>query len=229
MRITQQLHDSKGRKMNMYLCTDEVNEFLFKEILNDTAIEYEMLVQELAKKIGVKTLPFLQKIDLDNKKGLLMSFLQDSLLLCHSTAELNTNQKKELQKIILMDLLVGNKDRHAANLFINTHITAFDHDRLFIGKERKSSAFVKLEIGKKMDKQYIPKLEQIIHKGNISTATALLDYFEFDQKDIINIKSLSDQDFYFVVNSLQLDENRKMSILEFLKYRRDNFDSLRYA
>ena len=88
---------------------------------------------------------------------------------------------------------------------------------------------VKLEIGKKMDKQYIPKLEQIIHKGNISTATALLDYFEFDQKDIINIKSLSDQDFYSVVNSLQLDENRKMSILEFLKYRRDNFDSLRYA
>ena len=87
MRITQQLHDSKGRKMNMYLCTDEVNEFLFKEILNDTAIEYEMLVQELAKKIGVKTLPFLQKIDLDNKKGLLMSFLQDSLLLCHSASK----------------------------------------------------------------------------------------------------------------------------------------------
>ncbi len=71
--------------MNLYLCTDEKDEFLFKEILNDTVIEYELLVQELAKKIGVQTLPFLQKITFDNKKGLLMSFLKDSQLLCHST------------------------------------------------------------------------------------------------------------------------------------------------
>lgn len=229
MKITQQLHDSKGRKMNIYTCSDENGEFLFKEIMNDLAIEYELLVEKLAKGLSVRTLPFLQKITIDNKKGLLMSFIHNSQLLCHYKEELNAYQRKELQRIILMDILIGNKDRHAANIFVNEHLTAFDHDTLFIGKERKSSAFIKIDVGQKLDKQYVVKLEQIIKKDQVSTATALLDYFGFEQEDIINIKSINDPEFYLMVDTLQLDEKKKSVILDFLKYRRDNFDSLAFA
>lgn len=102
MKIVRQLADLKGRVMNLYLCSDGNNEFLFKEIRNDLIVEYELLVQKLAERLSVRTLPFLQKITIDNKKGLLMSFIHNSPLLCHYKEELNADQRRELQRIILM-------------------------------------------------------------------------------------------------------------------------------
>lgn len=229
MKIVRQLADLKGRVMNLYLCSDGNNEFLFKEIRNDLIVEYELLVQKLAERLSVRTLPFLQKISIDNKKGLLMNYLKDSVLLCDYKSELNAEQKKELQKVVLMDILIGNKDRHAANIFINKHLTVFDHDAILVGKERKSSAFIKMDVGQKLDKQYVAKLEQIIKKGSVSTATALQEYFEFQQEDIRSIKSISDQELYSLLTSLQLDEEKKYLIIDFLKYRRDNFESLAFV
>lgn len=229
MKISEQLYDSKGRKMNIYTCGDENGEFLFKEIMNDLALEYELLVEKLAKILSVRTLLFLQKITIDDKTGLLMSFIHNSPLLCHYKEELNADQRKELQQIVLMDILIGNKDRHAANIFVNEHLIAFDHDKLFMGKERKSSAFIKMDVGQKLDTQYVAKMEQIIRKGQVSTATALQEYFGFKPEDMLRIKSIRDQELDSLLSSLQLDEEKKTFILDFLKYRRDNFESLAFA
>ena len=181
MRLIKQLKDSKGRNMDLYLCKHDNKDFLFKEIKNDIIIEYELLMQKLARKLSVTTLKFLRKAAVNNKKGILMSYLRSPVLLCDYKHDLNKKQKRELQRIILLDILAGNKDRHTANLFVNRHIIAFDHDKILKGKTRKSSAFIKLDVGKKLDKDYIEKVEDIIKKGGISTKAALLKYFGFNE------------------------------------------------
>jgi len=211
--------------MNLYLYK---NKFLFKEIKNDIVIEHELLVQELSRRLSIKTLKFLQKITLNNKKGLLTNFLKDSKLLCHYKRELNIEQKIELQRIILLDILIGNRDRHTANLFINKHITAFDHDKILKDRTRKSSVFVKLDVGQKLDKDYIEKLEEIIVDGNVITKTALLKYFGFNKEGILKIKSITNNEFYNIIKPLKLDKVEKNRVINFLIYRRNNFDTLPY-
>jgi len=228
MKLIKQLKDSKGRSMNLFLCEHNNKEFLFKEIKDNAAIEYELLVQKLAKKLSVNTLKFLRKIELNNKKGLLMNYLRDSVLLCYYKRNLNKEQIRELQRIILLDILVGNKDRHTANLFINKHITAFDNDKILKGKARNSSSFVKLDTGRKLDKDYIEKIEEIMNKGNVTTKTALLKYFGFDERDILKIKSITDKEIHNIIDSIKLNKTEKKRIMDFLIYRRDNFDILPY-
>lgn len=223
MKLIKQLKDRKGRNMDLYLCKQNNKEFLFKEIKSDIIIEYELLMQKLARRLSVTTLKYLQKIKINNKKGILMSYLRNSVLLCNYKHNLNKKQKRELQRIILLDILVGNKDRHTANLFVNRNIIAFDHDKILKGKTRKSSAFIKLDVGKKLDKDYIEKVEDIIKKGNISTKTALLKYFGFNEDDILKIES--DKEFRIIVDSLKLDKNEKERIIDFLIYRK-NFNIL---
>ena len=133
------------------------------------------------------------------------------------------------QRIILLDILIGNKDRHTANLFVNKHITAFDHDKILKGKTSNSSAFVKLDIGRKLDRDYVGKIEDIIKKSNITTKTALLKYFGFNNREILKIKSIADKEFCNIVNSLKLDKREKKRIIGFLIYRRGNFDALLYT
>lgn len=229
MKLIKQLKDSKGRNMDLYLCRHNNQDFLFKEIKNDIAIEYELLVQKLAGKLSIATLKFLRKSTLNNKKGLLMNYLKDSVLLCNYKADLNKKQKRELQRIVLFDILVGNKDRHTANLFVNTHITVFDHDRILKGKTRSSSSFVKLDVGKKLDKDYVEKVENMLKKEKIIAKTALLKYFGFDKKDILRIKSITGKEIHNIVNSIKLNKTEKKRITDFLIYRRDNFDSLPYV
>lgn len=229
MRLIKQLKDSKGRAMNLYLYEHNNDEFLFKEIKNDYAVEYELFVQKLAGEFSVATLKFLKKATLNNKKGLLMNYLKGSVLLCHHKRNLNKEQKRELQRIILLDLLIANKDRHAANLFINKHITAFDHDKILKDKTRDSSAFVKLDLGRKLDKDYIEKVENMLKKEKITTKTALLKYFGFDKKDILKIKSITGKEIHNIIDSIKLNKTEKKRIIDFLIYRRDNFDSLPYV
>ena len=206
--------------MRLYLCRQDEKTLLFKEINDSKIIQYELLVQKLAEKLSVRTL----KLYSIQGKGILMDYHKDSILLCNYRHGLNPTQKRGLQRIVLLDLLIGNKDRHTANMFVNEHLTAFDHDKILRDIARPSSAFVKLDVGKKLDTDYLEKVEQILQKGNISTKTALLEYFGFNEEDIAMIKTLQDKEIALIVNSLRFSESEKKRIISFLIYRRDNFD-----
>jgi hypothetical protein len=228
MKIVRKLTDDNGRIMNLSLCRKNGIIFIFKEIKSPFAIEYELLFQKLAKRLSMPILKSIKKGIVNGKNGFFMSYLTDATLLCHHKKKLTKQQKRELQRIILLDILVANKDRHTANVFLNKHLIPLDHDRILNGKERPASAFVKIGIGRMIDTNYVDKLENIGQKGKVSTKSALLDYFRFKQKDLDAIRSLKDIELSAIVSSLKLPNKEKLRILSFLKYRRDNFYSLKY-
>ena len=143
----------------------------------------EMLANKLAKLLDIKTLD-IKQTRIDNRDGILMDYLEDSILLMHYKKELDKNQMKQLKRIILFDLWVGNKDRHTANIFVNDNLTIFDHDNIFQkGDARK---FIKLDMGRRLNKNYADIIENLLDKN--LTVIQILKKLGFRKEDFIKIK-----------------------------------------
>lgn len=161
-------------------------------------VEKELLVNKLAKLFDINVMK-IKKAEIEGRKGILMDYLEHSILLVHYKKELNKEQIKQLKRIVLFDIWIGNKDRHTANIFVNDNLIAFDHDNVF----NKSVArnFIKLDVGRRVNKDYVEIIEKILSRS--FTVVQVLkklgfveeDFREIDEKDIrrtVIDKSLSE-------------------------------------
>jgi len=188
----------------------KINNSLFAFKPSDN-IEKEILVNKLAKLFDIKTLE-VKPYKIDNKNGILMNYLEDSTLLMDHKKKLNKNQIKQLKSIIVFDIWVGNKDRHTANVFINDDLIIFDHDNTFHkGDGRK---FIKLDIGRKLNKDYVDIIENLLDKN--LTVMQVLKKVGFADEDFVKIK---DED---IKNTVKDDKIRDL-----LMSRKD-FNSIKF-
>jgi len=169
--------------------------FAFKPSEN---IEREILVNKLAKLFKIKTLR-IKLLKIDNKKGILMDYLKEGMLLTNYNRELNINQIKQLKKIILFDIWIGNKDRHTGNIFVGNNLTVFDHENVF--NKEYARKFVKLDIGRRLNKNYVEIIEKILDKN--LTVVQVLKKLGFTKKDFIN---LEEKDIKKIIKDKDLSE-----------------------
>lgn len=146
-------------------------------------IEKEILANKLAKLFNIGTLD-IKPAEINNKEGILMPYLKDSSLLMHYKKEMDKNQMRQLKRIILFDIWIGNKDRHAANIFVNHNLTIFDHEKIFQSGNARN--FIKMDIGRKLDKNYVNIIENLL--DNDLTAMQVLKRLNFGKEDFVNIK-----------------------------------------
>lgn len=161
-------------------------------------VEKELLVNKLAKLFDVNVMK-IKTAEIEGRKGILMDYLEHSTLLVHYKKELDKEQIKQLKKIVLFDIWIGNRDRHTANIFVNDNLTAFDHNNVF----NKSAArnFIKLDVGRRVNKDYVEIIEKTLSKS-FTVAQVLKklgfaeeDFREINEKEIRRIvidKSLSE-------------------------------------
>ncbi len=145
-------------------------------------IEKEILANKLAKLFNIDTLD-IRPAEINNKEGILMPYLKDSSLLMLYKRELDKKQIRQLKRIILFDIWIGNKDRHTANIFVNHNLTIFDHEKIFQGGNARN--FIKLDIGRKLDKDYVSIIENLLDKD--LTAMQALKRLNFGKEDFVNI------------------------------------------
>ena len=148
-------------------------------------LENEILANKLAKLFDVKTLK-IKQAEINDKKGILMDYLNDSVLLMYCKKELNKQQLEQLKRIILFDIWIGNKDRHSANILVNDDLIAFDHERVF--QKGTARSFIKLDTGRKLAKNYVDIIERLI--GKDLTAKQVLKKLGFTENDFIMIKDM---------------------------------------
>ncbi|MBU2639453.1 MAG: hypothetical protein KKG75_01960 [Nanoarchaeota archaeon] len=147
-------------------------------------IKKEILVNKLAKLFKIKTIN-LKPFEIDNKKGILMDYIKDSTLLADYKKNLNQEQISQLKRIILFDIWIGNKDRHTANIFVNNNLTIFDNDKVF--QQGLGRSFIKLDIGRKLNKNYVDIIEKLLDKN--LTIKQVLKKLNFSEKDFVKIKN----------------------------------------
>lgn len=176
--------------------------FAFKPLRN---IEKEILANKLAKIFGIRTLKA-EPAEIKGEKGIRTDYMEKSILLADYKKELNKTQIQELKRIILFDILVGNKDRHTANIFVNDHLIAFDHEKIFSkGMARK---FIKIDVGIKLRKDFVDIMENLVEK-ELSVKDVLIK-LGFKENDFSKIKKGS-------IRNIVKDEQ----LLEFLCSRTD--------
>lgn len=174
-------------------------------------IEKEILANKLAELFDIKTLK-IKFAEINNKKGILMDYLKDTSLLMYHKEKLDENQIKQLKRIILFDIWVGNKDRHTANIFVNDNLIAFDHEKVFqTGNARR---FIKLDIGRKLNEDYVNIIENLLDKN--LTVMRVLKKLGFKQEDFMDIKN---EDIKNIVEDKRL--------INFLISRKD-FNSIKF-
>lgn len=168
-------------------------------------------MNKLAKLFGVSVMN-IKSTEIGGIKGILMDYLKHSTLLVHYKKELNKEQIKQLKKIILFDIWIGNKDRHTGNIFVNDNLTAFDHDNVFNKGDARN--FIKLDVGRKVNKDYVEVIEKILGKN--LTATEVLKKLGFVEEDF---KDIDEKE----IRKIVVDK----SLSEFLVSRRD-FNRIRF-
>jgi len=145
-------------------------------------VEKELLANKLASLLHIKTLR-IRSAQINHKKGILMDYLQDCLLLM-DYKELSKEQIRQLKKIIIFDIWIGNKDRHTANILSNHDLTILDHEKIF--QEGKGRSFIKLDLGIKFRKDYVDIIENLLDKS--LTTKQVLTRLGFVQRDFISIQ-----------------------------------------
>ena len=169
------------------------------------------MANKLAKLFDIRTLE-IKPAKIEDKNGILMNYLEDSTLLIHYKKKLNEDQVNQLKRIILFDIWIGNKDRHTANIFVNDDLIIFDNDNIFQkGDARK---FIKLDIGRKLNENYVNIIENLLDKR--LTVTQILEKLGFTKNDFIKIKDES-------IKSIVKDDE----IRNFLTSRK-TFDSIKF-
>jgi len=177
MELIKKIKTTSG---TTYIYKKDKKLFAFKP---SGSIEKEILANKLAKLFGVRTLKA-EPSEIKGKKGIKTCYIEKSILLAKYKKELDKTQIKELKKIILFDIFVGNKDRHTANVFVNDHLIAFDHEKIFSkGMARK---FIKLDIGRKLRKDFIDIIEKLVDK-KLSIKNVLIK-LGFEKSDFPKIK-----------------------------------------
>ena len=126
-----------------------------------------------------------------------MPYLKDSSLLMHYKKKLDKKQIRQLKRIILFDIWIGNKDRHTANIFVNHNLTIFDHEKVF--QEGNARNFIKMDIGRKLDKDYVNIIEKLDKE---LTAIQALKKLNFAKEDFVNIK---DEDIKSIVKNEKIN------------------------
>lgn len=176
----------------IYVYKIDNNLFAFKP---SEDVEKEILANKLAKLFLIKTLN-IKPAEMNNK-GILMPFLKEATLLTYYKKELDKRLLKQLRRIVLFDIWIGNKDRHTANVFVNEDLIAFDHDKVFQkGDARK---FIKLDIGRKLNRDYVDIIERILDKN--LKVKQVLKKLDFKEEDFIDIK---DKDIKNIVKEKKL-------------------------
>lgn len=177
----------------IYIYEINNNLFAFKPSKNS---EKEILANKLANLFGIKTLET-KPVKIGNCDGILMNYLENSTLLTNYKNKLNKNQMKQLKKIILFDIWICNKDRHTANVFINNDLIIFDHDNIF--QDGDARKFIKLDMGRKLNKNYVDIIENLLDKD--LTAVQVLKKLGFTHEDFIKIK---DEDIKDIVKDNEI-------------------------
>jgi hypothetical protein len=230
LRLVKLPEHFKGVFSNVYVCKDRSGcEFLFKEAKSQKVVLNELLAHRIAKVVGVSVLDFLERKSVEGKDGLVMTYLKGASLLAQYEKALNANQLRELQRIVVFDLLIGNRDRHSANVLVGKHLVAFDHGRVFVDKSAVGMKFVKLEVGRLLDKDYVDKLEKISAGEAVSTGDALVKWFGFRQEDFDAVKRVSDSELRRAIDSVECPQKVRDSACEYVFFRKKVFDSLSYC
>ena len=204
------------------------NKFLFKEIReNGSRIQYELIAQKLGKLAKINVLRFLKEKKLKGKKGLSMNDEKEAVLLQFFKRNLNNEQKRQLKKIILFDIWIGNSDRHTANILVSKNkLIIFDHETLFKSSQNGSS-FIKLDLGKRLDKDYINKIEKLIaSQSRFNIKKVLIKRFNFKNDDFNNIKNIDSKKIKQIIKNSNLNKQEKEEIYKYLIFRKENFDKM---
>lgn len=204
------------------------NNFLFKEIKKDgRKLQYELIAQKLGKLAKLNVLKFLKEKNLKGKTGLLMNYEKDAVLLQSFKRNLNKEQKRQLQKIILFDILIGNSDRHTANILVSkNNLIAFDHETLFKSSQNGSD-FIKIDFGKRLNKDYISRIEGLIaSQSRLTTKQVLTKYFNFKSEDFNKLKKIDSKKIKKIIKDSALDRQEKEKIYKYLIFRKENFDRM---
>lgn len=230
LRLLELPERFKGVFSNVYVCIDNSGrEFLFKEVKSQKVIWNELLAHRIGKVVGVSVLDFLERKNVEGKDGLVMTYMKDAPLLARYGKALNRDQLSDLQRIVLFDLLVGNRDRHAANVLVGKRLVAFDHGRVFVDKSAVGMKFVKLEVGRLLVKDYVDKIEKISAGKAVSTRDVLVNWFGFRQEDFDALKSVRDSELRNAVDSVDCPQKARDLACEHVVFRKRAFDRLSYC
>ncbi len=170
----------KTTSSTTYIYSKNKKLFAFKPSEN---IGKEILANKLAKIFRVRTLKA-KPVEIKGKRGIMTNYMEKSILLANYKKELNKTHTQELKRIILFDVWVCNRDRHAANIFVNDHLIAFDHEKIF--SKGTARQFIKLDIGRKLRKDFIDIIERLVDK-KLSIKSALIK-LGFKEKDFPKVK-----------------------------------------
>lgn len=193
----------------IYIYKSNNDLFAFKPSKN---MGKEILANRLAGLFGIKILK-IKPAEIGDKKGILMNYLKDSTLLMRYENQLNKKQIKQLKRIILFDIWIGNKDRHTANILVaNDDLIAFDHEKIL--QKGQARNFIKMDTGRKLNKSYVDIIEKLLDKD--LTAKQVLQKIGFEEEDFIEIK---EED----IRALVKDKN----IINFL-ISRSNFNRIKF-
>lgn len=175
-------------------------------------IQNEILTWNLLPFANVQRIPYLAKCFLNNKTGLLLTYVEDVVLL-NQRKRVTKLQWRELQRIVLFDIWIGNKDRHAANILLyNHHLIAFDHGRILETIDATAEC-IKLDIGSKFYNGWPDILNRL--KGmRVGEALQVLG---FRREDIQRIENISEMDLRKSVP----DRNS----FDYLRFRQHHFTS----
>lgn len=213
-------YNSKNRKIfvkNRYTV-------IFKR-LNKEEISKEILCVKLAQLLRINTV---NQIKNYKNKGVIIRYLPNSKTL-YKTKKLTNKQIKELKKIILFDIWIGNKDRHSANILLfRNKLIAIDHTKVLHLNET-AIKYIKLDVGRRIDKDYVEKIEQILNKHEqLNLKYALCRYFGFNYSYFRYIKNIKDEDINKIVNENKLITN-KIQVINILIERKRNIQNLNFV
>ena len=171
----------------IFIYEENSKTFAFKPSEN---VEKEILANKLGRIFGIKTLE-VEPVEIEGVKGTRMEYRAKSMLLTYYKKKLNKAQLDELKKIILFDIWTGNKDRHTANIFVNSHLIAFDHEKIF--NEARAGQCIKLDTGRRLRKDFIDIIEKLVDK-KLAAKDALMkigfkknDFPIVDRRDVESI------------------------------------------
>jgi hypothetical protein len=220
----------KGVFSNVYVCEDSAGrKFLFKEVKNHSVLFNELIAHRVAKVVGIPALDFLNRMVVEGKEGLVMTYVKGAPLLSGYGKALNKSQHRDLQRIVLFDLLIGNRDRHAANIMVGERLVAFDHGRAFVDRSAIGMKFVKLELGRLLDKRYVDKIEEISSGKAVSTRDALVHWFGFHAVDVDALERISESGLRYAIDSAECPGNVRDSAFEFVIFRKKMLAGMSYC
>ena len=231
LRLVKLPEKFRGVFSNIYVCRDvSGKEFLFKYVKSERVVLNELLAYHIGKVAGVSVFSFLEHRVVDGKDGLLMPYLKDDVLLAKYGRRLDSGQLRKLRSIVLFDLLVGNRDRHSGNILVGTKgLVAFDHGRVFVDRSSPGIKFVKLDVGRFLDVDYVDKVHKISAGTVVSTRDFLVGQLGFSKDDFYAVKCIKDSELRRTVDTVKCPKKVRNRAYNYVAFRKKAFDTLSYC